>query len=197
MSTSPFDRFHQMNRIMLIFDDRSLIFILSGTIGFFVALAAVLVFRRKMWKDSLPILAALALMGALTGIAGGLSKESVVGDIFPVFLGLIGSVSIYIFGTNQSRGPVVPLGLIALTVALFVGYHLASYKRASGQHGLEEFRDLRAYCAHAYSNVELLQDEVAFSTFEAKFGDRCMEVLCWSIRHKCSSTKDESDKNEN
>ena len=159
------------------------LFFLSAVSGFFIAFVVALIFQREDWKDSLLSLVALSLMGSCAGLAGGLSREAAVGDIIPVFLGLIGAVAIYLFGSDRSCSVIVSLGLIALTIALMISYALGANNRTYKRHVFDEYLDLRTHCAHAYTNVALLQNEVAFQLFkENKLGAQCEKVLCWRIK---------------
>ena len=153
----------------------SQLFLSSAAIGFFIAFVAVLIFQREGWKDSLPLLVALSLMGSCAGLAGGMSRDSAVEDIIPVFLGLVGAVAVYLFGLDRSRGVIASLGLTALTVALLISYASAAEQRNVS----EDHRNLRAHCARAYTDAELLQNKVAYSVFEAKLGNQCSKALCW------------------
>ncbi|MDE0052531.1 MAG: hypothetical protein OXO52_22335 [Rhodospirillales bacterium] len=168
------------------------IFFSSAAIGFFLALLTLLVFRPNGWKESLPLVAVLSLMGAYTGLAGGLSRESVVGEIIPVFLGLIGAVAVYLFGTSKSRSSIVSLGLIALTIALLISHSLGASERARMRQNSQEPRDLRTHCVRAYTDAELLKNRDAFEVFEDKLGKKCSEALKWHFPSKKAKNQNAS-----
>ncbi len=152
-------------------------FLWSTLAGFCLPFLASLVFQRDRWTTIAPLLLALALVGACAGIAGGLSRAPVVGDIIPAFLGLLGAVAVYLFGVDTSRGVMASFGAAALAVSLLMGYSAGAERRNTS----EDHRNIRMHCVRAYTNAELLRNEVAFQRFSSQMGNLCNKAMHWHI----------------
>ena len=153
-------------------------FVVAALLGGFVPVLLSLLSDKGNWRTTATLLGALSLVGAAAGIAGGMSRTGVVGDIVPAFLGLLGAVAIYLFGVDRSRGVVVSFGAVALSISLVSGYALAAQYRNSSS---SDFRELRTICAEAYTNVDLLSNPQALEFFEKKFDNQCDNVLNWRV----------------
>jgi hypothetical protein len=152
-------------------------FFLSAAVGFLLPFLASLAFQRESWRKVGPLLFALALVGACAGIAGGMSRAAAVGDVIPAFLGLLGVVGVYLFGVDQSRGIVASFGAASLSIALLIGYAAGSEYRNTP----EDHRDIRAHCARAYTDPDLLGNEEAFERFRKQMGGQCDASMYWNI----------------
>lgn len=152
-------------------------FFVAAAAGFVLPFAATFLFQRESWRVTGPLLFALALVGACAGFAGGMSRAAAVGDVIPAFLGLLGAVGVYLFGVDQSRGIIASFGAASLSIALLVGYASGSQYRNTP----EEHRDIRAHCARAYTDADLLGNEAAFERFQTQMGRLCNASMFWSV----------------
>ena len=153
-------------------------FTVAAILGGSIATLTSVIFERRGWRTTLTLTGALALVGASAGIAGGMSRIGVVGDIVPAILGLLGAVAVYLFGIDKSRGTIASLGAVALSISFVTGYALASQYRNSNS---SDYREIRAICAAAYSDPNLLADPTALAIFEKAFQDYCPSVLEWHV----------------
>jgi hypothetical protein len=152
-------------------------FLLSSLVGFLVPFVLSIYFQRDSWKTIGVVLISLSAIGACAGMSGGMSRAAAVGDIIPAFLGLLGGVSLYLFGVDRSKGLLASLGAAALSVSLFSGYAIGSQQRNIG----DDHRELREICSSAYSNPKLVSSEAAFNRFEEKIGYLCPYAMVWHI----------------
>lgn len=146
-----------------------LLLAISSLIGFGVSFITVVIFKRKKLKEVIVMLLSLAVIGACAGIAGGLSRVGAVQTIIPAFLGLLGGLSVYLFGVKGSDNPIASFGAIALSIALISAYALGASERNTS----EEYKEVRTYCATAYTDQKLLSDDLAFERFRDRFGTLC------------------------
>ena len=153
-------------------------FLVAAIVGALIPLSISFVSYRSDWKINGTLLTTLALVGASAGIAGGMSRTGVVGDIVPAFLGLLGAVAVYLFGVDRSKGVIASFGAVALSISLVSGYGLSAEYRATH---ISDYREIRAICATAYSDADLLSDSSALDTFESKLGEFCKGVLKWHL----------------
>ncbi len=153
-------------------------FVLAALLGALLPFVISLVVEKEKWRIIIVMLSALALVGASAGIAGGMSRTAAVGDIIPAFLGLLGGVAIYLFGVDSSKGLIASFGAAALSISLIVSYSLASKYRNDAS---EDQRNIRAICAKAYTNADLLGNEKAFLRFKYQMGNLCYKSMTWKI----------------
>ena len=141
-------------------------------------LVSCFIVKEEDRRSIMVLLGGLALVGASAGIAGGMSRTAAVGDIVPAFLGLLGGVAIYLFGVDSSKGLVASFGAAALSISLLVGYLLAAEVRNAS----DDQREIRAICAQAYTNADLLGNQEAFEKFKKQMGNQCNKSMWWNIR---------------
>lgn len=153
------------------------LFSLSVIMGFVVPLVLALLLQKNSRKEIAIILIVLALIGACSGTAGGMSRVGAVGSIIPAFLGLLGGMSIYLFGVDRSKGLVASFGAASLSISLLVSYTLLSQYRNIG----DDHRDIRSICAKAYTDHYLLSNEEAFKKFDERLGKLCNRSMKWHI----------------
>lgn len=159
--------------------DIGLRFLAAAFLGALIPVLISIVSYRSDWKTNSTLLTTLALVGASAGIAGGMSRTGVVGDIVPAFLGLLGAVAVYLFGVDRSKGVIASFGAVALSISLVSGYLFSTEYRVTH---ISDYREIRAICATAYSNAELLNHPSAFGTFKANnLGRHCEGVLKWYL----------------
>jgi len=152
-------------------------FFTSSVIGFAVPFVIAAIWQRNAIKELAIILITLSAIGACAGIAGGMSRTGAVGSIIPAFLGLLGGLSIYLFGIDRSKGLIASFGASAVAISLIVAYTMgASYRNLGDDH-----RDIRTYCAKAYTDSKLLSDEAAFKRFTDRMGKLCNASMSWNI----------------
>jgi hypothetical protein len=152
-------------------------FVSSTLIGFLVSFVIAAILQRTALKELVAILLALSVIGACAGIAGGMSRVGAVGSIIPAFLGLLGGLSIYLFGIDRSKGLIASFGASALSISLIVSYTMGASYRSVG----DDHRDIRGVCAQAYIDPKLLSDETAFKRFRDRMGDLCDNSMNWNI----------------
>jgi len=146
--------------------------------GFLVPFVLIVAWQRSAMKEASAILIALALIGASAGTAGGMSRVGAVGSIVPAFLGLLGGLSLYLFGLDRSKGLIASFGAVAISLALIISYSLGAKQRNIA----DDHRDIRAICAQAYTNQKLLSDVVAYAEFRRRLGDPfCNDAVNWWI----------------
>lgn len=98
------------------------------------ALVICLAFGGRDYRASFPVVAALALLGLVTGQIIGLSRTSAVGTVLPAVLGLLGGVMIYLVGTKgKELQAVVVMAVIGLTLNLLVGVYWGARSRAQAE----------------------------------------------------------------
>lgn len=112
---------------------------------------------RKLGAISFYSIIGVAILGGVSGYAGGLSRTGVVGDIIPAALSLLGGLVVYLFGVDQSKGPRIAILVISFTVALFVNYTAAAKLREPG----EQLQKRLEICTRLFSDVQLYKDEAA------------------------------------
>ncbi|EER60551.1 hypothetical protein AcdelDRAFT_1888 [Acidovorax delafieldii 2AN] len=146
--------------------------------GFLIPFALIAVWQRSALKEAGAILIALALIGASAGTAGGMSRVGAIGSIVPAFLGLLGGLSLYLFGLDRSKGLIASFGAAAVSLALIVSYSLGAKQRNVA----EDHRDIRSICAQAYTNQKLLSDPIAYAEFRRRLGEPfCNDAMNWWI----------------
>lgn len=152
-------------------------FLLSVAVGTFIPLVPAALMHRKRIHEIAIILVVLAIIGACAGLAGGMSRVGVVGSIIPAFLGLLGGFSIYLFGVDQTKGVIMSFGAAALSLALVVSYSTGAHTRNVS----DDHRNIRSICAEAYTNWELLSNDLAFDRFRERLGKLCDKSMSWRI----------------
>lgn len=153
------------------------IFGISVAVGGIVPLLLIVLYQRSQLRELAIIVFVLAIVGACAGLAGGMSRVGAVGSIIPAFLGLLGGLSIYLFGLDRSKGLVASLGAAALSLALIVSYTAGSQFRNVG----DDHRDIRSRCAEAYTDSKLLADDRAFTRFRERLGALCDRSMNWHV----------------
>lgn len=124
---------------------------------------------------ALPVLFGLAVLGAATGITGGLSREGVVGDIIPAALGLIGSVAAYTFGikTEGDTASRVAFAAASFALALSFGYAVGANKRTPA----DVLSQHAQTCQTVFSSTEILSNEAAFVRAVDIHGKICASIF--------------------
>ncbi len=152
-------------------------FIVSTLVGFLVPFGLASLWQRTALKEMGVIFMSLALIGACAGTSGGMSRVGAAGSIIPAFLGLLGGLSIYLFGVDRSKGLIASFGASAIALSLIVSYTLgANYRNVGDDH-----RDIRAICAKAYTDPDLLSNAAAFEKFRERLDGFCVDAMAWNI----------------
>ena len=112
-----------------------------------VALVTALLFPfvRSAKKAGIVVLAlvAFALLGVVSGVVTGLSRESAVGAVLPAVLSLVGVLVLYMLGFEKGDPRLVSGCVIALTATLGVGVMWGSVLRDdSGRENIQLAEDL-------------------------------------------------------
>lgn len=152
-------------------------FLASTLVGFLVPFTLSAIWQKGATKEVGVILIALSLIGACAGTAGGMSRVGAAGSIIPAFLGLLGGLSIYLFGIDRSKGLIASLGAASIALSLIVSYTLGAKYRNIG----DDHRDIRTFCAQAYTDADLLANEAAFEKFRGRMGGLCDLAMNWHI----------------
>jgi len=148
--------------------------IFSSAFASALVLIPVAFFLTKEEIKKLGILiVGLAVLGSVAGIAGGISRVGVVGDIIPAALGLVAGVSFYLFGVDQSKGIVASLCATAFALALGFGYAAGAGNRDIR----DRFDRNLAFCSDGFSNPEILNNDRAFMRFSDLFGTTCIQMI--------------------
>lgn len=147
----------------------------SAIIGLAIPLSVAFIAQRESVRTAAILLGALALVGSTAGVAGGMSRAPAVASIIPAFLGMLGGLSIYLFGVEQKKGLVASLGAAALSLSLFMGFATGSLNRH------DDHREIRAICAKAYTDANLLKETVAFERFTNQLGNLCRKSMWWRL----------------
>lgn len=121
----------------------------------------------------------LAVLGAVSGVAGGMSRESAVGDIIPAALALVGGVAIYVFGADTSKGLISSCSAVAFAISLGVGYAGGAEMRSEGDFA----RTTHDFCLAELSDPDLLGDDKAYCRFLSVFGETCASAIATGITH--------------
>ncbi|MCQ0093380.1 hypothetical protein [Roseovarius sp. M141] len=153
------------------------IFGASVLIGSLIPFVLSLAVQRDRKLEIGIILVVLSIVGSCAGLAGGMSRIGAVGSIIPAFLGLLGGLSIYLFGVDRSKGLIASFGTAALSLSLIISYTAGSQFRNIG----DDHRDIRSICAAAYSDWELLSNGVAYDKFRERLGGLCDRSMSWHI----------------
>ena len=126
---------------------------------------------------ALAMIFAVALLGGMTGYAGGNSREGVVGDVIPAVLTFLSGAVLYFFGLKRQAAPITPFLLSAFVVVLFIGYGMGAKKR-------QLFDDSRARterqlqtCLDVFSNADVLGSDKAVQNAALLFGDNCAKIV--------------------
>ena len=102
-------------------------------LGLVVALLLYPVIRRsKFTEASFIAIFAMGLLGAVTGMLTGLSRESAVGAVLPSILSLLGGLVLYALGLQKGDARLISGCLIALTLNLLIGAFWGSHLREVG-----------------------------------------------------------------
>lgn len=119
----------------------------------------------------------VALLGGLTGYAGGNSRDGVVGDVIPAVLAFLSGAVLYFFGLQRQPAKITPFLLGAFVVVLFLGFSMGAKKR-------QLFDDARTRddrrlqtCINVFSNAEVLASDTAVRRAVNLFGERCDQVV--------------------
>ncbi len=129
--------------------------------------------NRERSRKTMLLVLSTAILGAVAGISGGMSRVGVVGDVIPAVLVLVGGVSVYLFGIDRSKGIIASLTTTALSLSLVISYALGSNHRGH----IEIFADLKQTCFKAMTDPKLLSEEDAFCRFSNMMGRVCMNIL--------------------
>ncbi|HZP20939.1 MAG TPA: hypothetical protein VFB16_12120 [Bauldia sp.] len=111
----------------------------------------------------------VAFVGIAVGYLGGLSRSSVVGDLVPAILTLIGGISVYLFGLKRRESPLVSFSALAFLVAFFISYTYASILRTDD----EAFE----FCKAKISDTAILADPKAMEVFKGLFSPYCPTII--------------------
>lgn len=133
-------------------------------------------FGKETWEHVarlVGLLLGVAIIGAVSGYSGGLSREAAVGDIIPAALALLGGAAAYLFGVNESRGIIASLCAISFAVSLHFGFALGAEERI--QH--DSHATLREHCLRTFTNPELIEQPNALSAHIGIFGPVCSQVM--------------------
>lgn len=87
-----------------------------------VALLLMLAYKpRNTFRKYFVILLSFSLLGLVTGLLAGLSREAAMGAVLPAVLSLVGGLAIYLVGSEKVDQGLVGVCIIALSLDLLVG----------------------------------------------------------------------------
>lgn len=119
----------------------------------------------------------VALLGGLTGYAGGNSREGVVGDVIPAVLAFLSGAVLYFFGLEKQPAKITPFLLGAFVVVLFFGFGMGAKKRQLFEDKQTQNDRKFQTCIDVFTNADLLASDVAVGHAVKMFGDRCAKVV--------------------
>lgn len=129
--------------------------------------------RFRMVANGLLAIIAVTILGGITGYIGGMSRVGVVGQIMPAALGLLGAISIYIFGVKNAPNPVTFILVIGFSGSLFVGY----VKGADVRSHDDSWSGYLESCKTLFFDPDVLKDEKTRVAVVEMHGKRCMHLL--------------------
>lgn len=127
------------------------VFLISFSVSLiFVILVVILYFYDKhgfsqvssYLLSCIVLIISISVVGAVAGYAGGLSRTGVVGDVIPAALGLLGGLSVYLFGIQKTPTVVTPIVVVVFAVSLVAGFSAGAKNREQG----ETFDRVQAAC---------------------------------------------------
>ena len=165
------------------FDDIFSVIEISLLFSFVAVLALTLIWatdsigkRNKqpfgLWTTYLFGVVAISTIGAIAGYTGGLSRVGAVGDIVPAALGLLGGVSLYLFGAKENPSAWVPISAAAFSLALVGGFSIGSENRIPAERK-EFWRDA---CVSLFMSSDTMSKD-AFQIASNAFGERCFPLI--------------------
>jgi len=114
------------------------------------------------------ILISLGFLGSTVGMTGGLSRAGVVGDIMAAVLGLFGTLSVWLFAADRSKGALVSICAIAFCVSLFVSYFEGAARRVKP----ESYAFWKEKCLEKYTDKDVWSDPSS-KQFLSVIGELC------------------------
>lgn len=96
-------------------------------------------------KHSILIIA-MAVLGAVAGFSGGLSRVGTVGNIIPAAMGLLGGITVYLFGVKPHSSSITPIIVIVFAMSLLQGFT----KGAETRDRRETFNKIQEACINLY-----------------------------------------------
>ncbi|MDA4846916.1 hypothetical protein [Hoeflea poritis] len=120
---------------------------------------------------------AVALLGGLTGYAGGNSRDGVVGDVIPAVLAFLSGAVLYFFGLERQPAKITPFLLGAFVVVLFLGFGMGAKKRQLFDDGRARDDRRLQTCIDVFSDAEVLASDTAVDHAVELFGERCDKVV--------------------
>jgi len=149
----------------------------------FVALTVLLLFlylENRFNSDSKIVLMvkmtilllSLSILGGVSGYSGGMSRTGVVGDIIPAVLGLLGGISVYLFGVQNNPNIVTPLAVIVFAVSLVAGFSLGTQDREKR----ETFSGIQKACISLFMSHNVM-DEKKLAIANREHGAICTPVF--------------------
>jgi hypothetical protein len=109
----------------------------------FAGCTALLIWwRNGDWTTVFVVILAISMLGLVTGIITGNSRDSAVGAVLPAVLTIVGAIAIYIFTSKQGAVHVLAsLIVLALSTNLLMGAFWGSRLRQD----YEAYRESGAY----------------------------------------------------
>ncbi len=104
------------------------------TLGFISILVHV---EGGFTKKNVPILIrylvmvlTISILGVISGYSGGMSRTGAVGDIIPAALGLLGGLSLYMFGAKPKSSVIISITVATFALSLIVGFNQSASIRS-------------------------------------------------------------------
>ena len=86
--------------------------------GLLSAVVARTRWERRSWAVAL---FAFSLLGSVTGVLAGFSRQPVIGAVLPAVLSLVGALALYLVGQDSGNRALVSCAVIALSITLWIG----------------------------------------------------------------------------
>lgn len=139
---------------------------------------------KKDIRGVILLLVGVAVIGAVAGTSGGLSRVGAVGDIIPAALALLGGVSVYLFGANKPNGAIVSVCAAVFALSLGGGYTIGAADRSKSdavnlgaEFCIDLLKEPDVYASEsAYQRVILSNARVCTEFLDLKFSQSGIPV---------------------
>lgn len=159
-------------------------FFVSFFVSFIVLISIQVLFNKSNFRSRTGLKAAssryivmlvfaMSLLGTTVGITGGWSREGVVGDVIPAVLGVIGGLSVYLYGNQKSKALVVLPSVVAFTMTIYIGYFIGAEIR----NPIERAKAYRDMCFATLSDSKILSSRESYCRFLTGAGEDCFFEL--------------------
>lgn len=142
------------------------------------------IFARGRSKLDLTLIAfhlvAMALLGVMTGYAGGNSRESVVGEVVPALLSFLGAGSLFYLGLKKVHDAAPSVLVSCLIISVFVGFSVGAKKRSLYEANHSGPSANQVLCEQVFANPRILSNTAAYDRAFEILGRRCADYFSFA-----------------